>query len=113
MVSISPAPMFVPPMSGQDSLQQLANTLPIAHLSGNTRPLQFPPPFSPPGNYTGGVIYTTPSPLAYITPSPVNGTYTPQLTTASPHLLPMATVHTSYPLLQPPSPVNGYQPQQT
>merc|ERR1719461_1803903 len=103
MVSISPAPMFVPPMSGQDSLQQLANTLPIAHLSGNTSPLQFPPAFSPPGNYTGGVIY--------ITPSPVNGTYTPQLTTASPHLLPMATLNTYNPLLQPPSPVNGYHPQ--
>jgi len=111
MVSISPAPMFVPSsMSGQDSLQQLANGLPIAQLSGNSSPLQFPA-FSPPGAYSGGVIYTTPSPLPYITPSPVNGTYTPQLTTASPHLLPMATVHTAYPLLQPPSPVNGYQPQ--
>jgi len=113
MVSISPAPMFVPNMSGQDSLQQLANGLPIAQLTGNTSPLQFPPAFSPQGSaYPGGIIYTTPSPLPYITPSPVNATYTPQLTTASPHLLPMATVHTSYPLLQPPSPVNGYQPQQ-
>merc|ERR1719216_13732 len=112
MVSISPAPMFVPAVSGvQDStLQQLANGLPIAQLSGNTSPLQFPPAFSPQGTYPG-VIYTTPSPLPYMVPSPVNGTYTPQLTTASPHLLPMATVHTAYPLLQPPSPVNGYQPQ--
>jgi len=98
------------PMSSADSLQQLANGLPIVQLSGNNSPLQFPPAFSPQGAYTG--VYTTPSPLPYMVPSPVNGNYlsqSPQLTTASPHLLPMATMHTSYPLLQPPSPIQGYQ----
>lgn len=97
MVSISPAPMMVP-LQSSDSLAALQNALPVAQLSGNSSPLTFPA-YSPQGPYSG-VVYTTPSPLPY-------GSFTGQMTTGQ-LTLPMATVHTAYPLLQPPSPVNGY-----
>merc|ERR1719420_104116 len=97
MVSISPAPMMVP-LQSSDSLTALQNALPVAQLSGNSSPLTFPA-YSPQGPYSG-VVYTTPSPLPY-------GSFTGQMTTGQ-LTLPMATVHTAFPLLQPPSPVNGY-----